>query len=274
MQSIGERLEEARKRKGITVREAAEATKIRGDYINSFESNTFKINIPDIYTRGFLRSYASYLKLNVDKIITDYNAHLLGEGKSPRRDSREFFGRLELQQTPPTDEPNGANAPSDHDFKIATDATESVSIWEKLNLEKDVAIKIAIAGTLALAVIITLVWGILAFMGSEEPSADTSLPATPATISPAANATTFTLIANDDVRVGIRQINGDIPIFEAPLPQGVEKELAATGSIRVTYSDAAALSIRIGTETYDMVQGKTSIRITPSDIFKNQAGTN
>ncbi|MBT7865801.1 MAG: hypothetical protein HN763_05500 [Opitutales bacterium] len=145
---------------------------------------------------------------------------------------------------------------------------------EKLNLEKDVAIKIAIAGTLALAVIITLVWGILAFMGSEEPSADTSLTATPATTSPAANATTFTLIANDDVRVGIRQINGDIPIFEAPLPQGVEKELAATGSIRVTYSDAAALSIRIGTETYQMVQGKTSIRITPSDIFKKQAGAN
>ena len=41
MQSIGERLEEARKRNGITVREAAAATKIRGDYINSFESNTF-----------------------------------------------------------------------------------------------------------------------------------------------------------------------------------------------------------------------------------------
>jgi hypothetical protein len=88
------------------------------------------------------------------------------------------------------------------------------------------------------------------------------------------NLTTFTLIANDDVRVGIRQINGDIPIFEAPLPQGVEKELAATGSIRVTYSDASALSIRIGTETYQMVQGKTSIRITPSDIFKKQAGAN
>ena len=33
MQSIGERLEEARKRKGISLREAAEATKIRSDFL-------------------------------------------------------------------------------------------------------------------------------------------------------------------------------------------------------------------------------------------------
>ena len=33
MQTIGEKLEEARKRKGVSVREAAETTKIRGDYL-------------------------------------------------------------------------------------------------------------------------------------------------------------------------------------------------------------------------------------------------
>lgn len=269
MQSIGERLEEARKRKGITVREAAEATKIRGDYINSFESNTFKINIPDIYTRGFIRSYANYLKLDVDKIITDYNAHLLGEGKSPRRDSREFFGRLELPQDAPNDEPTSAGATKNDDFKSET---ESTSVWEKLNIEKDVAIKIGIAGSLAVAVIIALIWSVLAFMGSEEPNTDTNLTSVPTARAPA--ATTFTLIANDDVRVGIRQYDGDIPIFEAPLPQGTEKELAATGSIRVSYSDAAALSIRIGTETYQMVEGKASIKITPSSILKAQQNEN
>ena len=33
MQTIGERLEEARKKRGLSLREAAEATKIRGDYL-------------------------------------------------------------------------------------------------------------------------------------------------------------------------------------------------------------------------------------------------
>ena len=68
MQTIGERLEEARKRKGISIREAAEATKVRGDYLHKFESNQFDINLPEIYVRGFLRTYASYLKLPGDKL--------------------------------------------------------------------------------------------------------------------------------------------------------------------------------------------------------------
>ena len=56
MQTIGERLEDARKKKGISIREAAEATKIRGDYLQKFESNQFDIGLTEIYTRGFLRN--------------------------------------------------------------------------------------------------------------------------------------------------------------------------------------------------------------------------
>ena len=53
MQSIGERLEEARKKKGISIREAADATKIRGDFLDCFEKDKFDIGIPDIYVSGF-----------------------------------------------------------------------------------------------------------------------------------------------------------------------------------------------------------------------------
>ena len=95
MQTIGERLEEARKRKGISIREAAEATRIRGDYLHKFESNQFDITLPDIYVRGFLRTYAGYLKLPVDKISADYNALGLGQPK-PKGLNRELYGRMEL----------------------------------------------------------------------------------------------------------------------------------------------------------------------------------
>ena len=54
MQTIGERLEEARKRKGISVREAAETTKIRSDYLQKFEANSFDVNLPPLYIRGFV----------------------------------------------------------------------------------------------------------------------------------------------------------------------------------------------------------------------------
>ena len=270
MQSIGERLEEARKRKGITVREAAEATKIRGEYINNFESNSFKINIPDIYIRGFLRSYASYLKLNSDKIITDYNAHLLGEGKSQRRENREFLGRLELQQQPAEPEPQSAGIISDEEIQREEEAGDTETIWEKLNLDKDVALKIGIAVGLSFVVLFVIIWGVLSFIGGEEPPADSPLTQTPAAVAPAADATPFTLIANDDVRVEVKQIDGDRTLFFEVIPQGEQRELRASGSIRISYSNAAALSIRIGTNTYQMHADRDSIRITPSKILQDQ----
>src|SRR5581483_8940018 len=95
MQTIGERLEEARKKKGISVREAAEATKIRGDYLQKFESNQFDIGLTEIYTRGFLRTYASFLKVPSDRVMSDYAA--LGRGDvRPRQPNREIYGRMDI----------------------------------------------------------------------------------------------------------------------------------------------------------------------------------
>ncbi|NBV52559.1 MAG: hypothetical protein EBR83_03365 [Verrucomicrobia bacterium] len=42
MQTLGERLQEARQRLGVTLREAAEFTKIRTDYLQSMEANQFE----------------------------------------------------------------------------------------------------------------------------------------------------------------------------------------------------------------------------------------
>lgn len=98
MQTIGERLEEARKRKGISIREASEATKIRGEYLHKFESNQFEIKLPDIYLRGFIRLYANFLKLPGDKIVNDYLALGLGEGGRPgaKGVNREIYGKIEI----------------------------------------------------------------------------------------------------------------------------------------------------------------------------------
>ena len=45
---LGQKLEEARNRKGISIREATESTKIRSDYLSSFESGDFNINLPEV----------------------------------------------------------------------------------------------------------------------------------------------------------------------------------------------------------------------------------
>lgn len=96
MQTIGERLEEARKRKGVSIREAAEATKIRGDYLQKFESNQFDLGLAELYVRGFLKSYAQFLKLPADKIVNDFNGLGHGATARPRTPSREIYGRMDL----------------------------------------------------------------------------------------------------------------------------------------------------------------------------------
>ena len=89
MQTIGERLE-ARKRKA-SPREAAEVTKIRSDYLGYLEQNKFDFDLPEIYRSGFIKNYARYLKLDADKILTDYNTQRLGMSRGKRAGS-EWFG--------------------------------------------------------------------------------------------------------------------------------------------------------------------------------------
>ena len=95
--TIGERLEEARKRKGISVREAAEATKIRSDFLLAMESNTFDSSLPEIYTRGFLKNYATFLKVEYEQVLTDYDAIRFGARKVEKRQTMPPFGRRESQ---------------------------------------------------------------------------------------------------------------------------------------------------------------------------------
>ncbi|MFO7725017.1 MAG: helix-turn-helix domain-containing protein [Oceanipulchritudo sp.] len=139
---IGERLEEARKRKSVTIREAAEATKIRGDYLLSMEDNSFDIDLPQIYIRGFLKNYASFLKLDPARILTDYDAHLLGRSSHPGHgiqaragNEQESLGRVEIN---PEEPPESTRKPSaDDDPFVVTEAPESEGPEPELHLDLD-----------------------------------------------------------------------------------------------------------------------------------------
>ena len=60
----------------MTLREAAEFTKIRTDYLQSMEANQFEsIPLADVYKRGFVKLYAKYLRLDDEKAGADFNTH-------------------------------------------------------------------------------------------------------------------------------------------------------------------------------------------------------
>lgn len=110
---IGERLEEARKSMGVTIREASEATKIRGEYLSAMEDNSFNISLPPIYVRGFLKNYARYLHLDSQQVLTDYEAHQLGHRSPPaarNRPARPSYGHMDLRRKTEEKEENPAPA--------------------------------------------------------------------------------------------------------------------------------------------------------------------
>ncbi|MGF1484316.1 MAG: helix-turn-helix domain-containing protein [Opitutales bacterium] len=97
MQSIGQRLEEARKRQGISLREAAETTKVRSDFLNYFENDQFDFDLPDVYKIGFLKLYARYLHLDDEKLATDFRAvRMEAQPASSRSSRREGSGHTQF----------------------------------------------------------------------------------------------------------------------------------------------------------------------------------
>jgi transcriptional regulator with XRE-family HTH domain len=234
--TIGERLEEARKRKGVSVREAAEATKVRGDFLLAMENNSFDINLPEIYTRGFLKIYANFLKLDVDKIVTDYEAMRMGGRKAtprtqtlaqpnasmnpPKRESapvaapaaapaggqRASFGRMELG-----DAPQGAPDPVDPVRQAGEAGSAEIPRGPLLKLGA------AVGGLIVLIALITL---IVSSIGGEKPVLNPEVARNPDAVGVEAEAAAgapVQLIATDAVTVWVTQKSDGTRVFEGTL---------------------------------------------------------
>ena len=72
--SVGRRLREARERKGISLAEIANATKISAGVLAALERNDVSRLPGGIFTRAFVRSYANAVGLNSEQLIRDFIA--------------------------------------------------------------------------------------------------------------------------------------------------------------------------------------------------------
>ena len=257
MQTIGERLEEARKRKGISIREASEATKIRSDYLHKLESNSFDLNLPEIYIRGFLRNYANYLKLNCDKVLADYKTLAPNEGRGSRRDNREIYGRMDLGQPA-----RQAPEPATGAVPPETPAPAPPSVRPSFppaaggagkTIDPALLIKIGIV-VAALLVIVAIVLGIKALSGGGPKPVATELRAVP--------QQSVTLIAEDTVRVKLVQELDGAELFQGTLIKGESRTFPKRGSLLLTATAIQNVEIEInGRRQPNPYTGYTKIRI-------------
>lgn len=72
MKITGQILKENRERKGISLNEVAIATKINVRTLQAMEEGDLAQLPPKTFLRGFVRSYASYLEMNVDSVLNTF----------------------------------------------------------------------------------------------------------------------------------------------------------------------------------------------------------
>jgi len=78
--SVPQQLRQAREAQKLTVHQVADITKIRTDHIRALEEGNYGVFSAPVYIRGFVRTYATILKLNVPEIMAALNQEL-GQNK-------------------------------------------------------------------------------------------------------------------------------------------------------------------------------------------------
>ena len=272
MQSIGERLEEARKRKGISIREAAEATKIRSDYLHKYESNQFDIKLPEIYVRGFLRTYANYLKCPADKILSDYTALGLGELKTGRGLHREVYGRMDLSVSSAKSEKDGNDTtpPSETNPALEPTGTRNPATFVPksspgMPMDRSLIVK---AGVLAVAAVIVVAILLYVFLGrGDKPNAVANVPpSSDIWIHPQAGDQIVTIMAVDRVQVTVQAENGTV-LYQGTLPRGDRRDIPRRGKLLVNSDPAENLRVNTGgPDWWPLQDTKTGLYLKSASI--------
>ncbi|HPS85749.1 MAG TPA: DUF4115 domain-containing protein [Spirochaetota bacterium] len=83
MESIGDRLKQAREAKKLTIKNVAQDTNMAPTYIEALEVEDFDKFPGETYIIGFLKTYSEYLKLDPEEMVMLYKGYKIGESATP-----------------------------------------------------------------------------------------------------------------------------------------------------------------------------------------------
>jgi transcriptional regulator with XRE-family HTH domain len=278
MQTIGERLEEARKRKGISIREAAEGTKIRGDYLHKFENNQFDIRLPEIYVRGFLRNYAVYLKLSGDKISNDYLALGLSDSKGSRSINREIYGRMDLSVASaskstedsrpapsaaaaamtPGSEPVASGSGDNNPATFRPRGGSSSGGGGGFSIDPNLILKGAALIGGAVVLILLIIW-VVGALGKSKP-APVPAPVDNVTwVKPQPGERSLGIVASNSIDLVTLTDNNGTVLYRGALKAGENRSVPRLSEITITTDQPQNLSVQVevGGTLYPLKDGKT-----------------
>lgn len=99
MATVAEQLRRAREEQHLTVYQVSDVTKIKADHVRALEDGEYEVFPAVVYVRGFVRSYASLLRLDVSSLLAELDSELRQVEKfrdapdlhGPRKGALDFF---------------------------------------------------------------------------------------------------------------------------------------------------------------------------------------
>ncbi len=83
---IGSTLELAREKRGLSLQQVEEATKIRARYLRDLENENFDV-LPAVYVLGFLKTYAEHLDLSAEALTAELKRRQASVQEAPHEEA-------------------------------------------------------------------------------------------------------------------------------------------------------------------------------------------
>lgn len=95
--TLGEKLKKIREGAGVSLNEISKATKVRKVYLEKLEDGKFDELPPEVYVRGFLKSYAKYLGIELSDVMRLYEKEQgIAENMKKLNEPKQKKKRLQL----------------------------------------------------------------------------------------------------------------------------------------------------------------------------------
>lgn len=72
IKKVGEIFRAKRTEMNMSLKEVENATSIRSSYLEAIEEGNMERSLSSVYTLGFIKQYANYLGLDIDKIVEEH----------------------------------------------------------------------------------------------------------------------------------------------------------------------------------------------------------
>ena len=87
--TLGEKLQQAREARGISISEVAENTRISPLYLTSIENNDYRTLPGGIFNKGFVKSFAKYVGIDEQEALQDYSV-LISQQEAVSEDPQTY----------------------------------------------------------------------------------------------------------------------------------------------------------------------------------------